>query len=380
MKIYIKYLIIVLIISILGVVFYLKVYIPKSTFTTIKPTVGELQVSVKGIGNVSALNIYSITAQTGGRILEILADDGVWVKKGKLLVVMDGIDLPQQLELARANLRKSKFEELALQSELDNQKIQKELLQITYNRYSRLKEQGFASESEYDKANTELKSIDSSISATASRIDSAKASVVVASKSIDVLEVKIDRLKVYAPIDGYVISKEAEIAQNVLPSTSILKLVDPKTLWVQTKIDERISSQIELNQKATITLRSQPEKTYKGVVRRIVSMSDSVTLEREVDIAFESIPEPFYINEQAEVKVAVNNYSGIVKIPTTVTVQKNGKLGVWLVEENRAKFQEIQKIAQSDSEIGISNIDENTKIIVPDANKKPLSNGMKIHL
>ena len=191
---------------------------------------------------------------------------------------------------------------------------------------------------------------------------------------------KIDRLKVYAPIDGYVISKEAEIAQNVLPSTSILKLVDPKTLWVQTKIDERISSQIELNQKATITLRSQPEKTYKGVVRRIVSMSDSVTLEREVDIAFESIPEPFYINEQAEVKVAVNNYSGIVKIPTTVTVQKNGKLGVWLVEENRAKFQEIQKIAQSDSEIGISNIDENTKIIVPDANKKPLSNGMKIHL
>lgn len=380
MKIYIKYLIIVLIISILGVVFYLKVYIPKSTFTTIKPTVGELQVSVKGIGNVSALNIYSITAQTGGRILEILADDGVWVKKGKLLVVMDGVDLPQQLELARANLRKSKFEELALQSELDNQKIQKELLQITYNRYSRLKEQGFASESEYDKANTELKSIDSSISATASRIDSAKASVVVASKSIDVLEVKIDRLKVYAPIDGYVISKEAEIAQNVLPSTSILKLVDPKTLWVQTKIDERISSQIELNQKATITLRSQPEKTYKGVVRRIVSMSDSVTLEREVDIAFESIPEPFYINEQAEVKVAVNNYSGIVKIPTTVTVQKNGKLGVWLVEENRAKFQEIQKIAQSDSEIGISNIDENTKIIVPDANKKPLSNGMKIHL
>lgn len=380
MKIYIKYLIIVLIISILGVVFYLKVYIPKSTFTTIKPTVGELQVSVKGIGNVSALNIYSITAQTGGRILEILADDGVWVKKGELLVVMDGVDLPQQLELARANLRKSKFEELALQSELDNQKIQKELLQITYNRYSRLKEQGFASESEYDKANTELKSIDSSISATASRIDSAKASVVVASKSIDVLEVKIDRLKVYAPIDGYVISKEAEIAQNVLPSTSILKLVDPKTLWVQTKIDERISSQIELNQKATITLRSQPEKTYKGVVRRIVSMSDSVTLEREVDIAFESIPEPFYINEQAEVKVAVNNYSGIVKIPTTVTVQKNGKLGVWLVEENRAKFQEIQKIAQSDSEIGISNIDENTKIIVPDANKKPLSNGMKIHL
>ena len=380
MNAYIKYLIAAVAISLLGGVFYLKVYIPKSTFVVVKPTVGELQVSVKGIGNVGALDVYSITAQTGGRILEILADDGVWVKKGDLLVVMDGVDLPQQLELARANFRKSEFEELALRSELNNVKAQKELLQTTYNRYARLKEQGFASESEYDKANAELKSVDASLAATASRINSAKAAIVVALKSVSVLEVKIDRLKVYSPIDGRVIAKEAQVAQNVLPSTPILQLVDPKTLWVLTKIDERVSARLAPNQKATITLRSQPEKTYEGVVKRIASMSDTVTFEREVNIAFESIPEPFYMNEQAEVKVAVKRFDSVVKIPATVVVQKNGKLGVWLVEENRAKFKEIEKIAQSDSEIGVSNIDANAQIIVPNANKKPLSDGMKIRL
>ena len=380
MNAYIKYLIAAVAISLLGGVFYLKVYIPKSTFVVVKPTVGELQVSVKGIGNVGALDVYSITAQTGGRILEILADDGVWVKKGDLLVVMDGVDLPQQLELARANFRKSEFEELALRSELNNVKAQKELLQTTYNRYARLKEQGFASESEYDKANAELKSVDASLAATASRINSAKAAIVVALKSVSVLEVKIDRLKVYSPTDGRVIAKEAQVAQNVLPSTPILQLVDPKTLWVLTKIDERVSARLAPNQKATITLRSQPEKTYEGVVKRIASMSDTVTFEREVNIAFESIPEPFYMNEQAEVKVAVKRFDSVVKIPATVVVQKNGKLGVWLVEENRAKFKEIEKIAQSDSEIGVSNIDANAQIIVPNANKKPLSDGMKIRL
>lgn len=93
-------------------------------------------------------------------------------------------------------------------------------------------------------------------------------------------------------------------------------------MWVQAKIDERISAQIELNQKATITLRSQPDKIYEGVVKRIGAMSDNVTLEREIYIAFEHIPEPFYINEQAEVNIDVKTYTNIIKVPLKVIVEK----------------------------------------------------------
>lgn len=379
MKPYMKYLIAIVIVAMIVGVFYIKVYIPKSTYETIKPTVGDLQVTVKGIGNVSALNIYSITAQTGGRILELLVDDGVWVKKGDLLVVMDGVDLPEQLDVAKANLSKTGYDITASENELKNLKAQKELLQITYNRYAKLKEQGFASQSEYDKADAELKSVNANIAVATSRINSAKAALMIASKNRDVIKTKIDRLKVYSPIDGYVISKNAEVAQNVLPSTPIVTIVDPKTLWVETKIDERISSQIKFAQSATITLRSQPEKVYKGSVKRIVSMSDAVTLEREIDVAFETLPTPFYINEQAEVHIVVNNLSSVVKIPTNVVVQRNGKLGVWLVEKSLAKFQVIEKIAQNDSEIAISNIDKASHIIVPNSKKKPLSDGAKVH-
>jgi RND family efflux transporter MFP subunit len=360
-------------------VFYIKVYIPKSTYETIEPTVGDLQVTVQGIGNVSALNIYSITAQTGGKILKLLVDDGDWVKKGDLLVVMDGVDLPQQLDVAKANLTKTSYDITASENELQNLKAQKELLQITYSRYAKLKEQGFASQSEYDKADAELKSVNANIAVAASRINSAKAALVVAEKNRDVIKTKIDRLKVLSPIDGYVISKSAEVAQNVLPSTPILTIVDPKTLWVETKIDERISSQIKIAQSATIILRSQPQKLYKGSVKRILSMSDAVTLEREVDVAFETLPTPFYINEQAQVHIVVQNLSGVVKIPTKVVVQKDGELGVWLVENGRAKFQVIEKIAQNDTEIAISNIDKASHIIVPNTKKKPLSDGAKVH-
>jgi membrane fusion protein, macrolide-specific efflux system len=67
MKSSLKYLIALIVVALIAIVFYQKVYIPKSTYEIISPIHGEINVTVKGIGNVSALNIYSITAQGGKR-------------------------------------------------------------------------------------------------------------------------------------------------------------------------------------------------------------------------------------------------------------------------------------------------------------------------
>ena len=375
-----RYIIGLVLVAFIATIFYNKVYIPKTTFKTIKPKIGELKITVQGIGNVGAKNIYNITAQSGGKILELFGDEGEWVKKDDLLIVMDGVDLNEQLEVTQANLKKAEYDLIASISELKNQNTQKELLDVTYNRYLKLKEQNFVSQAEYDKANTDLQSIKANIGASLSHTNSAKAGIEIAKKNIKVIQAKIDRLKVYAPVDGYIISKEAEVAQDVIPSSIIFQIVDPKTLWVKTKIDERISSQIRLGQNAIITLRSQANRVYKGKVKRVVSVSDDVTLEREIDVAFENIPQPFFINEQAEVKIALKSYTSVVKIPANVVVRENGKLGVWLVRDNHVEFKAVQKIAQNDDEIAVSNIDKESKIVVPDREKKALKNGMKIHL
>ncbi|RLB82064.1 MAG: efflux RND transporter periplasmic adaptor subunit [Deltaproteobacteria bacterium] len=379
MKTIIKYLVVSVIIAILAIVVYLKVYVPKHTFKVIQPTAGQLQVTVKGIGNVSALNIYSITAQTGGKILKILTDEGRWVKKGELLIVMDGVDLPRQLEIAKINYIKAEYEVKTLQGELKSQKTQEALLQVTYSRYKKLNEQRFVAQAEYDKVLADLQGIQAAITASASRIASSQSAVKVAAKNIDVLQEKIDRLKVYAPGDGYVLVKEAEIMQYVQPSTPVLKIVDPKTLWVETKIDERISAQIKLSQTATIILRSRPDKHYKGVVRRIGTMTDAVTLERKIDVAFETIPTPFFINEQAQVIIDIKRYGNVTKVPLMAVVQKEGKPGMWVVREDRAHFTVINKIARNETEMAIAEADKNSFIIVPDRHKKSLSEGMRIY-
>jgi len=379
MKGSIKYLLTVVVIATLGLLVYVKVFIPKHTFAIIHPTSGQLNVTVQGIGNVNALNIYTITAQTGGEILQILTDEGRWVKKGDLLIVMDGVDLPQLLETANADFKKAEYEVKALQGDLRNQEAQRTLLQITFSRYKKLYKQGFVAQAEYDKALADLQGIRAAIKATESRIKSSRSGVTAASKQVDALQKKIDRLRIYSPTDGYVYTKEAEVAQYVQPSSTILKIVDPASLWVEVKLDERISAQVKPSQEARIILRSQPDRQYKGVVKRIDAMTDPVTLERTINVAFATLPKPFFINEQARVIINVRKYDHVVKIPLTTVVQRNGKTGVWVVRNGRAHFLTIKTVAVNDSEMAIANGDINTSILIPDNHKKSLSEGMRIY-
>jgi RND family efflux transporter MFP subunit len=379
MKNSIKYLALAVLFLVGGVIFYTKVYIPKSTYERVNAVKGDMNLSIFGIGNVGAKNIYAITAQTGGKILEIKTDEGEWVKKGDLLVVMDAVDLPQLLEESKISVQKAESEVVASQKELSSLIAQKNLALVTYTRYEKLKKQSFASQSEYDKAKADLDSIEAQIEATKAHIDSAKTEVLRASKAVEVLRVKLSRYKIYAPVDGYVIAKDAVKAQSVVQTQSIVKIVNPKEVWVKAYIDERISGGLRVGQKAAIVLRSQADKAFAGHVARIVAQSDAVTQEREVDVSFEKLPIPFYLNEQAEVNIMTEYLENVVKIPSKQIVYKDKKAGVWVDKEGKAHFVNVKIIASDADQSAVSGLESNAAILVPSDKKKPLYEGAKIH-
>ncbi|OIP52897.1 MAG: efflux transporter periplasmic adaptor subunit [Helicobacteraceae bacterium CG2_30_36_10] len=381
MKTWTKYLIALLILALGSVAFYFKVYIPKSTYETLSPKRTSLNVQVFGIGNVDAKDIYTISAQTGGRLTNILSDEGLWVKKGDLLATIDPVDLPNLLEEAKASLVKVRYESVATQKELQSLNAQKELLQISYERYEKLYKQKYVAKAEYDKANADLQIINAQIASSHARINSSQAEVLRVQKSIEALKVKLSRLSIYAPVDGYVIAKDAQISQTVSAGQSILKMLDTKTVWVEAYIDEQISSTVQAGQKVDITLRSQSDTILSGTLERISAISDAVTQERQVNISFDTLPTPFYINEQAQVAITTQNFSDILTIKAALLSLKNGKNGVWIVQNSTAHFVELSIVARSGEFVGVqSGVDESTKIIVPDASKKPLSEGMRVHL
>ncbi|WP_457748354.1 efflux RND transporter periplasmic adaptor subunit [Sulfurimonas sp.] len=375
----VKYIIFIVLVLGAGALFYSKVYIPKHTFEIVHPSKGDLNKEVFGIGEVGAKNIYVITAQTGGKITQIKTDEGKWVKKGDVLVVMDTVDLPKLIDEAKMSVHKAKSELRATQQELDALDAQKVLAKLTYERYAKLKAKAFVSQSEYDKAKSDLDSVNANIKATQARINSSKTEVVRLQKALEALQVKLSRYTIYAPVEGYVISKEAEVAQSVGVTQPILKIVNPKTVWIKAYIDEKISGDIKVGQSAIITLRSQSNKKFNGQVRRIVAQSDAVTQEREVDVSFTHLPIPFYINEQAEVLITTQQLKNVMKIPSHLIVYKNKKAGVWIEKNSHAHFLHVKIIAMGDKESAVADLDEQMKLLVPDTNKKSFGEGMRVY-
>lgn len=379
MKSWMKYTLIAAIAIAGGTLFYKKVYVVKSTFEMTQPTKGDLQVSIRGIGNVDAKNIYAITAQSGGRIEEIYFDEGMSVKKGDLLLSIDAVELPSLIGEAKASLKKASHEASSAKENIESFEAQKVLFEATHERYKKLLEQKFVSQAEYDKAKSDLNNIKAQINAQKAKIASAASEEQRVQKNIEALQTKLERLKVYAPVDGYVISKEAEKASYVLPSSVIFKIVDPTTLWVRANIDERVAQSVKVGQNASIKLRSKPNEKIKGTLQRVVAMSNAVTLEREVNIGFDVTPETFYINEQAEVAIQIATHKDVLKVPLKLLAKHEGKKGLWVAEGEKAYFKEVSILAQSDEEAAIgSGIEMGAELLVPKINNKPLSDGMKI--
>ena len=359
--------------------FYFKIYLPKISYETASAKIGSLHVSVFGIGNVDARDIYPITAQSGGKLSSILTDEGKWVKKGDLLATIDPVDLPSLLDETRASRQKAQFESVASKNELKTLQSQKEMIELTFKRYEKLYAQKYISKAEYDKADTDLKGINAQIAGNLAHNSASEMEIQKASSSLEGLQTKLSRLHIIAPIDGYVLSKDAQVAQNISPTQSIVTIVDPKTVWVKTFIDEKISSKIVLGQSAKITLRSQPNKEFDAKVVRISALSDAITQEREVAVAFINLPIPFYIHEQAEVRIETEILNNVTLLDESLVAYLNKESGVWIEKDSKAHFLKLIILAHSDKKVACKEEIKN-QILVTDAIKKPLVEGMRIHL
>jgi len=376
---WIKYALAAALLIVIASLFYQNVYIPKKTFKIVSPVRGDLEVKVFGIGEVDAKNIYTISSQVGGKLDAIYKDQGEWVKKGELLAVIDPVDLKAKLAENRAAYQKALLEiEAAKKAYAINEERHK-LALLTYERYDRLYQKQYVAQAEFDKARTDMLTSEIQLQSTGVNIQSGEAEAAGLIQSINGIEAKLATLQISSPIDGYVIVKEAELSETVTPSQSILRIVDPAALWIRTYIDESISGDIHAGQQAEITLRSQPDRVFTGHVSRINTISDAVTQERVVEVVFDEIPMPFFVNEQAEVYIKVKTLSNILKIPAYLIVSYDGEKGIWISNDKTAHFQRVEIAAQSDDEAAaVSGINENSRIILPDASKKTLHEGMSI--
>jgi RND family efflux transporter MFP subunit len=380
MKTTLKYAIAAGILFIVAFLFYHKVFIPKHTFSLYHPQKGDLKISRFGIGEVGAKDIYDVGFQTGGKLLEVLKEEGDHVSKGELLARIDPVDLPQKLKEADASLKRATLDKKALVEDQRGVQAKYELALKSYRRYRKLLKQGFVSQAEFDKISSDYNDAKAKLDSIKSRVSASDAVIEQLKESIEGIKKRLEILNIYSPVDGKITWKEAEAGESVPPAKPLFKIVDPKTLWVTTYIDERLSGAVKVGQSASILLRSHPDHPFKGRVVRIESMSDPITQEREVDVAFAEIPEPYYLLEQAEVTIDTGTLKDLWIVPLRYFATYKERRGIWIKQDGKAHFVVPKIAAKNEKYAGVKEgVDARMEIILPDPTKKPLSEGMRIY-
>jgi len=310
--------------------------------TVTRVETGSLSSSLFGIGTVEARRSYFIGPTAAGRVKAVHVDVGEQVKAGQLLAEIDPVDLDERLRSLDASYARASSAVLAAAAQRKDVLARQTVAGLNARRYRDLGDRHFVSTSAVESKQQELTSAQAAVDASEANLQSARQEVVRLKADQDGVRQQRNNLRLVAPVDGVVTSRDVEAGSTVIAGQSVVKLIEPNSLWVKVRLDQGRSRGLALEQAASIALRSNPGMPLTGKVVRIEPVSDSVTEERITLVTFDQIPLGLSIGEMAEVTVhTAANQSGLI-LPNAAIKQTTEGSGVWTLRDGKPAFVAIK--------------------------------------
>ena len=155
-------------------------------------------------------------------------------------------------------------------------------------------------------------------------------------------------------------------------------MIDPASLWVKTRIDQKQAGLLRGGQPAEIVLRSQPQTIFPGSVKRVEQIGDAITEERLVDVVFAAAEVPAVVGELAEVTIKLPQLDKALSIPTAALKRQDKQDGVWVMQGGQVVFKPVKQglsTLEGRTQI-LSGLDEGNEVIV--FSQQELHAGMKV--
>lgn len=340
----------VLLLGALGFVVMRSGPLAPTRVTVIEVAEGRLTPALFGIGTVEARRSYLIGPTTAGRVRKVAVDVGDTVKAGQLLAEMDPVDLDERLAALDASIARAGSAAAAVEAQRKDALAKRDLAAINARRYVDLGEKNFISAGVVEGKLQEQTSADAAVSGADANLAAARQDLKrLAAERAGVLQQR-DNVRLLAPSDGVVVSRDAEAGSTVVAGQAVLRLIEPSSLWVKVRFDQGRSAGLAPGLKAQIVLRSNPGTPIAGRAARVEALSDSVTEERVALVAFDSLPAGVSVGELAEVTLALPAPPLALLVPNASIkrrVDPSGALageqaGVWVLDGNSLRLAPVR--------------------------------------
>lgn len=299
---------------------------------------GAVALRITGPGTVQARIPVTLSARITATVAKLGADQGDAVKRGQLLAVLDDRELDAKRAAAASAQETVARNVAAAKAAVAKAEAELELARVKFRRDQELLRSAYISQSAMDASAAALRSAEANLDTAKAALAARESEVRGVAHEARYAETVVSHTRITAPMDGIVVERLAEVGSTVVPGTPLFRLVDPATVWVAVRVDESVVGRVSVGQSAEIRLRTG--ETLPGRVARIARQSDAATRELEVNVAFESPPARFAIDQEAVVTVHAGEERGVV-VPVSALVENRGKPGVLVVVEGRAQFRPV---------------------------------------
>jgi RND family efflux transporter MFP subunit len=296
-------------------------------------TSGEAEKLLSAKGYLESRYQAMIGAKAPGRVEQMLVEEGSIVTKGQLLAVLEHRDMLEMLHMREATLKQNEASLLELEAEIED-------LERKYQRQTRLLARDSAAAQEAENAYYALRR-------AKARREQTNAAIEVQRSLIAEMGQNIENMKVYAPFDGTVVEKAAEVGETITPGGmgaasgrgSVVTLANLSRLEVDTDVAEGLLSKLAVGQPAEVSVSAVPGKRYRGRLRAIIPMGDRAKGQVKVKVEildpdarlFPELAATVHFLPDKALQSPESNAPSLY-VSKAAIVESNGRFTTWVIE------------------------------------------------
>ncbi len=239
-------------------------------------------------GNIEAHESVVSFKTVQSRIVELPFDEGQWVKTGTVLARVDSSDYAQQVVIARSALTVQRRQLAVAEDNVEAAKktivsdeADLELKQLQFDRAQALWTRGAGTTEARDQTSAALKQStaalarDKALEATAeANVALAQANAQSAEAALRMAEIVLGYTTLFAPFDGVILVRQAELGEVAVPGAPIVTLADIDHVWLRAYINEPDIGKVRFGGAAVVTTDTYPGKQYRGRISFISSSAE----------------------------------------------------------------------------------------------------------
>jgi HlyD family secretion protein len=278
----------------------------------------------------------AVSSKATGKLEWLGVLEGSKVKKDELIARLENKDVSATLNQAGANVN-------VAQANLEQGQAELRDAERAFKRSKELLDQKYISGATHDAATARYNKAQAAIHGL-------RASIAAAQASRQVAQVALDQTLIRAPFDGVILTKNANVGDNITPFSSatdskgaVVSIADMDTLEVEADVSESNLAKIKVDQPCEIQLEAFPDLRLAGVVSRMVPTLDRAKATLLVKVRFVERDPRVLPDMSAKVAflsqaVPEQEKKPVTAVQAAAVVERDGKKAVYLIKDDKAQL------------------------------------------